>query len=155
MAERRLQFEQQQALFAGRIISSTALESAHAAYQIAVSQLQVARSTLRLARREVKNCAIVAPFDGRIVARMAQPFADVAEGQAVFQVEGRDNQQVVVMVPATMATELKLGVPALARLDETSATSEHLVLEHLSSHADNGSLRSGHLSCRQPGDGTA
>jgi RND family efflux transporter MFP subunit len=140
VAERRLQFEQQQALFADRTISSVVLESARVAYQTAVSQLQVTRSIEELARREVRHGAIVAPFDGRVVARTAQPFTDVSEGQVVLQVEGRNGTEIVAMLPTTDAAELEAGAPALARLGETSITSWRLALEHLSSRTDSGSL---------------
>ncbi len=140
LAERRLQLDQQQALFADRMVSATVLESARSAYQSAVSQLRVARSNLKLAQREVRNSAIVAPFDGRIVARRVQPFADVAEGQVVLQVEGQHDREIEVMVPATMAAELTPGMHALARIDASSARTVPVVLTHISVRTDNGFL---------------
>jgi RND family efflux transporter MFP subunit len=138
-AEWKLQFDQEQALFADHIVSSTALESASAAYQVAHSKVSVTHSNLALARREVSGTAIVAPFDGRVVARAAQPFAEVEQGQTILQVEGRDYLEVVVRVPTTLAAELRPGFHAFAQLHETSSVSTDIVLTHLSDHADNDS----------------
>ncbi|MGR5437883.1 efflux RND transporter periplasmic adaptor subunit, partial [Vibrio owensii] len=80
--ERRAQLQQQEALARDKIISQTALESARAAHQLAQSQLAAADAALATARRDLALTHITAPFDGEIVARLTQPFSDVAPGHA-------------------------------------------------------------------------
>ncbi|MDR3479979.1 MAG: efflux RND transporter periplasmic adaptor subunit [Burkholderiaceae bacterium] len=140
LAERKLQLDRQQALYTDGTASATALETARVGYQAAASQLQVSQSNLELAQREVRNSVIVAPFDGRIVNRAAQRFSDVAEGQVIVQIEGDGQQEIVVMLPGTLADQLHPGMRAFAHADEKSAKPASVILKEISSRAEGGSL---------------
>jgi RND family efflux transporter MFP subunit len=140
LAERKLQLDQQQALYADGTTSAITIEAARTAYQIAASQLQQAQANLALALREVKNSVIVAPFDGRIVGRAAQAFSDVAEGQLVIQMEGRAQQEIVAMLPTTLAGRLHPGMRAVASLEDKPSAPVTILVKQISSRAENGSL---------------
>jgi len=140
LAERKLQLDQQQALYADGTVSATTIEAARAAYQIAASQLQQGQANLALAQRDVKNSVIVAPFDGRIVGRAAQAFSDVADGQLIIQIEGGAQQEIVAMLPGTLAEKLRPGSRAVARLDDKPSAQVTILLRQISSRAENGSL---------------
>ena len=138
LAERQTIYHQQQALFDDRVISAAALAAARAAYQSAVEQLASAGAAEALAARAVRNTAIVAPFDGRVVGRTVQPFVDVAAGQGVLQVEGQGRAQVIGMLPVTLAANLKPGALALAYRTDDPAHGVSIRLDSISSRIENG-----------------
>ncbi|CAJ0684223.1 efflux RND transporter periplasmic adaptor subunit [Ralstonia holmesii] len=135
--ERRAQLQQQEALARDKIISQTALESARAAHQLAQSQLAAADAALATARRDLALTHITAPFDGEIVARLTQPFSDVAPGQAILQIQAGNALEVVAMLPDSVAATLSSGDSAQGKSDSESFP---LALERLSARSDNGSL---------------
>lgn len=137
VAERNAQLQQQEVLARDKIISLTALQSARSAHQQARSQLEAAEAALAAARRDVGLTRITAPFDGEVVARLAQPHSDVTAGQAVLQVQAGNALEVVVMLPDEMTASLAVGSGAQAISGKQSFP---LVLERLSARSDNGSL---------------
>lgn len=140
LAEREMTYRQQQALFDDRIVSPVTLAAARAAYQVAVDQLNSARAAEALAARAIRNSAIVAPFDGRVVGRTVQPFADVAAGQGVLQIEGQGRVEVVGALPATFAADLKPGVVAVAHPTDEPSRAVSIRLDSISSRVDSGAV---------------
>lgn len=137
LAERRTHLRQQEGLARDEIISPAALEAAQTSHQQAVSQLDAATAAVDAARRDLALTRIIAPFDGEVVARAAQPFTDVAAGQTILQVESGSALEVVTMLPDMVATTLKPGAQARAI---SGTESLKLTLERLSGRSDNGSL---------------
>lgn len=137
LIERDMQLQQQEALAREKIISTTALESARAAQRLARSQVEAADAALAAARRDLALTRITAPFDGEIVARLAQPFSDAAPGQALLQIQAGRALEVVVMLPDKVAATLVRGTKARGKTDSESVSLE---LERVSDRSDNGSL---------------
>lgn len=137
LSERRTQLQQQEALARDKIISPTALETTRTAHQQARSQLDAAEAALATAKRDLALTRITAPFDGEIVARLAQPFSDTAAGQAILQIQSGRALEVVAMLPDTVAATLSPGFKAQGRI---GAERFPLELERLSARSDNGSL---------------
>ncbi|MBV6828351.1 efflux RND transporter periplasmic adaptor subunit [Xanthomonas euvesicatoria] len=135
--ERQLQLRQQQALFDDGASSSATLTAARAAADAAAAQLQVARADLAMARRGTRLGELRAPFDGSVVARLQQPQADVAAGQAVLQVEGQGHVQLVATLPATAGAGLVPGQTVHARVVDAGNAPIELRLRSLSSRLDN------------------
>lgn len=137
LSERRSHLAQQEILAKDKIISATALEVAQASYQQAVSHLEAANASLALSKRDLSLTKIVAPFDGVVVARNAQPFTDVAAGQPILQLDSGTQYEIVTMIPDSIATELSPGSTAHAVIDGLRTD---LKLKLLSGRSDNGSL---------------
>lgn len=135
--ERQAQFQQQQLLAREGVISPTALESARTADAQARSQLAAATATVHTVNRELLLTRITAPFDGEVVARLAQPHSDAAPGQPILQLQAGRTLEVVAMLPDAVAATLAPGAKALAMHDGGSLG---LVLERLSARSDNGTL---------------
>ncbi|MEN9128958.1 MULTISPECIES: efflux RND transporter periplasmic adaptor subunit [Xanthomonas] len=135
--ERQLQLRQQQAMFDDGASSSATLTAARAAADAAAAQLQVARADLAMARRGARLGELRAPFDGSVVARLQQPQADVAAGQAVLQVEGQGHVQLVATLPATAGAGLVPGQTVHARVVDAGGAPIELRLRSLSSRLDN------------------
>ncbi|MFA4626841.1 efflux RND transporter periplasmic adaptor subunit [Xanthomonas perforans] len=135
--ERQLQLRQQQAMFDDGASSSATLTAARAAADAAAAQLQVARADLAMARRGARLGELRAPFDGSVVARLQQPQADVAAGQAVLQVEGQGHVQLVATLPAIAGAGLVPGQTVHARVVDAGGAPIELRLRSLSSRLDN------------------
>lgn len=140
MTERDVNYRQQQALFNDRMISPAILAAAHAAYQGAVEQFEGAQATAALAARAVRNSVIVAPFDGLVVSRSVQPFSDVAAGQLALQIEGKERLEVVGMLPAALARDIKPGTVVSAYSTDNPAQAVPIQMANISGRIENGAL---------------
>jgi len=135
--ERDSQWRQQQAMFADGSASRATLTSAEAALDAAASQRQAAEAELALAQRALRQSEIRAPFDGSVVARLAQPQGDTAAGQPVLQLEGVGRLQAVAVLPSEIASRLPPG--AVVRARRTGAAEPlSLRLRSVSSRLDAG-----------------
>lgn len=137
LAERQTWLHQQEALARDNIIAPAALQVAQASYQQAVSQLAVAEAAVASARRDTELTRITAPFDGRVVARLAQPFVDIAAGQSVLQVESGQDYELVSLLPDVVAEKLTIGKDAYAHNGDQRIA---IKLARLSSRSESGSL---------------
>lgn len=138
MTEREAQLRRTQQLERDRVVSPASLETAQTQYDAALGQLQAADAALVLARRELALNQIKAPFDGQIVARSAQAFADVAPGQPVFEIEDGKTLEVLAAVPDYFAARLTVGQKAKMILSGDGVTLP-VSLEKISGRAENGS----------------
>lgn len=138
LAERTTQLQLHESLAKDRIVSSTTLESAQTQHRVAASQMQVAEAALALARRDLIQTAIRAPFDGAIVARSAQPHNDIGAGQPVLQIEADGALEVVAMLPDAVAARLTPGDAATA--SNPNLRPLPLKLERVSARSESGSL---------------
>lgn len=136
-AERRNALRQHESLARQQMISSAALQGVQASEAQASGQADAAEAAVRAARRELALSRITAPFDGEIVARAAQPHADVGAGQAVLTLESGHELEVLAMLPERLATGLK---PGDAASGSAGGESLRLLLKSVSARADNGSL---------------
>jgi RND family efflux transporter MFP subunit len=139
LAEREAQLGRVRQLTHDQVVSGAVLESEQAQYQAALSQFQTADAAMVVARRDLSVSRIVAPFDGQIVSRSGQPFADVAPGQRVFQIENVDALEVVVSLPDVVSAKLTVGQAARLVISDAVEKVRPLRLEKLSGRADNGS----------------
>lgn len=109
LRERERQKLRQQAMYEDGAISGTTLKEADTAVETARSQLVDAQMNRSLAERALRSCEIRAPFEGSVVARLAEPHSIVSAGRAVLQVEGRDGMQAVAVLPVEVAKSLKVS----------------------------------------------
>lgn len=149
-AERESNYQRQQRLYAGGSVAQSVVEAARAAHEEAVSQQRRSASELVLAQRDVEKGHLVAPFTGRIVARHADAYAQLTQGQIVLELESADDRQVVAAVPTIQAERLKTGDIAQAYLASQPLATFDLVLEAVSSRAENGLLQTCIFRLRDP-----
>lgn len=150
LAERTANLRQQELLAKDGVISPSALRTVRNARQEAVSQMKASEAALASARRDLNLTRITAPFDGEVVARLVQPFVDVASGQAILQIEAGKEFEVVIMLPDTVAATLASGMYAQAIVGGEQL---ELELERLSGRSDNGSLVQVVFQVRNPPTG--
>jgi RND family efflux transporter MFP subunit len=77
-------FERNKTLRKQGLVSQAALDNAKATYDIALQRAEVAQSALSLAKENLSDTQLIAPYDGRVSARFVEPNQQVAPGTAVF-----------------------------------------------------------------------
>lgn len=109
VSEKRVQLQQQQALFEDGAASQASLTNATVGLESAQSQLQVAMSDRGLAQRALRMAELRAPFDGSVITKRYQAHDDVAAGEGVLQLEGSATLQIVANLPESLARTLQRG----------------------------------------------
>ncbi len=92
-------------------VARATLDQAVAAFEAAEGDLNLARSRLGSAERDLANTRLTAPFDGLIASRDAQPFEEVSAGQEMFLVSSEGAFEVDVSVPDSVVSRLSVGSP--------------------------------------------
>lgn len=88
------------------LVSRSGFDNAKAAYESASSSVNVAKAQMNIARKDLQDTVLTAPYNGKITKRLIEPSVQVAPGSAVFEIEGEDGLEVNVMVPETMIRDL-------------------------------------------------
>ena len=104
----------------------------------AIGRSEVAVSKANLGKAEADalaiqagtgQCAIAAPFDGKVVERIAHPHDVAAAGQPLMRIQGSGNLEVELIVPSAWLTWLKPGTPFAFGIDETGGTIDGHITE--------------------------
>ena len=112
LAEKQNDYDRQSTLYKKEWVSKAALDQAVAARDSAVNGLAYANSKLNLARRDLDKTELLAPFDGVIATKYADPFQEVARGEKIFDIYIEGAMEVVLNVPETKIGEIYQGLPA-------------------------------------------
>ncbi len=115
-----------EALAADGIVSQSTVDAARQAEQSAQAQLVAAEASLTAARRDLArleadtggaqqqrgNLRLVAPVDGVVTARDAEPGSTVVAGQAVLRLEDPGSLWISVRLDQARSAGLRAGLPA-------------------------------------------
>ncbi len=118
--ERRENYERQKLVFEKKFISKNTLEKAEADFEQAESSVLLAESKVSLAKRDLLNSEMKAPFDGVITRRDVEAFEEVAGAQSIMEIQGEQGLEVDFLVPSSLLsaipqnTELQIRVPAIS-----------------------------------------
>lgn len=93
-----------------------AVDQARAAYESTRQNVSFSRAQLDLARRDLQNTELRAPFDGVIAARHVEAFEEVNRGKRVFDVFVEGAMEATVAIPENMIAEVYLGLRGEVRL---------------------------------------
>lgn len=83
------------------------------------AQLDRVRAESEALQSQVRECAVLAPFDGRVMARMARAHESVQMGQPLLKVADTSDLELELIVPSPWLSWLKPGTPFQFRVDET------------------------------------
>ncbi len=114
-AEKRTEFERQDALYKKQWVARSAQEQALAAYESAQNQVRYRVSELNLARRDLEKTELLAPLDGVVARRYVDAFAEVSRGQTIFDVYVEGAMEAKISVPEGTVRDIYLGLPAEVR----------------------------------------
>lgn len=99
----------QRTLYEKGWLAKAGLDQALAAFEVAEGELNVARSRLATAERDLDKAKLTAPFDGVIANRDVEPFQEVTAGQPLFQINASGALEVDLSVPDTVVSRVALG----------------------------------------------
>lgn len=90
------------------LISQAALDSSIAALDIAEQRTQVAQSALDIAKENLADTELVAPYSGRVSARSAEPSQQVTPGATVLSIQGNAKLEVNAAIPEGLISKVSL-----------------------------------------------
>lgn len=108
---KRVDLDRQRQLFAKGWVAKAALDQALAAHDAAEGELNLARSRLGTAERDLANTQLTAPFGGVIASRSVEPFTETSRGTAVFQINSEGALEVDLSIPDSVVGQLTAGLP--------------------------------------------
>ena len=111
LAQARAEYGRQRDLFKKGWIAKARLDKSVRAFESANSDVAYAVSKLNLAKRDLKNTVLVAPFDGSISSKLVDAFVEVRTGQKLFEIEAIGALEVAFDVPETTISRMVLGLP--------------------------------------------
>ena len=123
------EFERQRTLYEQGWVARVRFDNAERDYRSARSQVSYAVARLNLAKRDLGNTTLVAPFDGTISARSVDPFVEVPVGRELFQIDAVGGFEVAFGVPETSISQIVLGTPATAVFPQFASPVEAFVTE--------------------------
>lgn len=109
LSEAQNEFNRYEELVDKGLVSVSGFDNVKAAFESAVSAVNIAKAQLDIARKDLADTSLLAPYDGKITKRMAEPSMQVTPGQAIFEIEGSDGLEVNIMVPESLIAQLKKG----------------------------------------------
>lgn len=105
-----------------KLVSQSEFDNAKALYESSKSAVDVTLAKLDIARKDLQDSVLLAPYDGIITKRLIEPSQQIASGSLAFEIEGNHGLEVQVMVPETLIQELeqdaflKVSIPTLPSL---------------------------------------
>ncbi|MCC2604212.1 efflux RND transporter periplasmic adaptor subunit [Planctobacterium marinum] len=130
LSEAQNEFTRYKELIAKGLVSASGFDNVKAAFESAESAVNIAQAQLDIARKDLADTELEAPYDGTVTKRLAEPSMQISPGQAIFEIEGTDGLEVKVMVPETLISRLNKEVdvavsfPALPGMSNTGTITE-------------------------------
>jgi len=106
---KKVDLDRQRQLYERGWVAEAALDQAIAGADAARGELNLARSRLGLAERDLAHTQLTAPFDGIIALRDVEPFVETKKGQTVFQIDSEGAFEVQLSVPDSIVDRLAVG----------------------------------------------
>ena len=91
------------------LVSKSGYDNAKAAYESAISAVNLAKAQVAISSKDLSDSVLTAPYDGKITKRLIEPSMLVSPGQSTFEIEGEDGLEVQLTVPETLIQELVMG----------------------------------------------
>lgn len=89
---------------------------------ISAAEVEKARAEYALVKAQVDMCTIDAPFNGRVVKRIARPYESVNQGEALIEILDDSKLKVELYVPSRWLSWLKQDTEFTVHIDETGQT---------------------------------
>jgi len=107
---KKAEYARRRSLYERDVASKSELDVALYAYRKATSDVDNARSKLNLARRDLNNTTLRAPFDGSVAARSVDAFVEVTAGQEIVKLDAKGTLEVAFDIPETIISRVAKGV---------------------------------------------
>jgi len=100
-------YERYKKLLTQGVVSQSSFDNIKAAYDSSGSMADVAQAQLDIARKNLQDSILLAPYDGIITKRLFEPSQQISAGESLFEIEGNHGLEVHALVPETLIRELK------------------------------------------------
>ncbi|MCW8832896.1 MAG: efflux RND transporter periplasmic adaptor subunit [Colwellia sp.] len=107
MLEAKNTFTRYSQLIKQGLVAQSGFDNAKANYDSSKSAVGVAQAQLDIAKKNLQDSTLLAPYNGIITKRLIEPSQQIGAGQAAFEIEGKHGLEVNVMVPETLIRELQ------------------------------------------------
>lgn len=138
VADARREADERTALGRAGTMARTEVEAAEIALRQAVERYEDARSTVRLASRDVEDMKIESPVAGTVTARSIEPGEAVSAGREFFTISTTDRLRVKVFVSEVHVNALALGATVPVAVNGVRGTSMSGRVESVALNADEG-----------------
>lgn len=101
-------------------VAARTIDQAEAEYHSARQNLSYVNSRLNLARRDLEEAVLRAPFDGIVAERLVNSFQEVARGERVFELNREGAMEAAISIPESEISQVYLGLPAEIRVPAVS-----------------------------------
>jgi membrane fusion protein, multidrug efflux system len=109
-------------------VSQNALDQARSGFEIAVGNRDAVSAQLALARKSLADAALVAPIDGIVAERFAQPGEKLAIDGRVLSIVDLSRMEIEAPVPAAEVGTVRIGQPVDLRVEGVAARQQgHVV----------------------------
>jgi RND family efflux transporter MFP subunit len=115
--------------------SQRAVDQSRAAFEGTRENVSYGRAQLSLARRDLQNAELRAPFDGVVSARHVEAFEEVRRGQPLFDVFVEGAMEATVSIPENMIGDVYLGLQGEVRLQNRADAVYEAVVSEVGSAA--------------------
>ena len=106
---KKAEYTRRRSLYERDVASKSELDVALYAYRKATSDVDNTRSKLNLARRDLTNTTLRAPFDGSVAARSVDAFVEVTAGQEIVKLDAKGTLEVAFDIPETIISRVAKG----------------------------------------------
>lgn len=132
----RKDYERYTILYRDGVIASQQMDAAKSAYDVAVSQLQLSRASLKTADVKLKDSVIYAPLNGVVLRKNIEEGETVGAGMMVFTIGDLENPWVKVYVKEDRLGFVKLGQRADVKTDTYPGKAYEGTVTYISSEAE-------------------
>lgn len=104
-----LDYERHSSLKSRGAVSQSAFDRSQAVFTRAKAQVEISKAELERSKKRVSDATIVAPFDGEVVARLAEPSEVVQRGSTALRIVGTEsNLEAIVLVPSSIRQTMSI-----------------------------------------------
>ncbi len=122
LIDARLGYERRVGLAGTGAVSQSSIDQAKAGFDSATAQVEALTAAVELARERLADTRLLAPFQGEITARLAEPSEVLPAGRQILRLIDREaGLEAVVHVPGTTRGKLAVGQRAEVHRPATMA----------------------------------
>ncbi|MGD9209959.1 MAG: efflux RND transporter periplasmic adaptor subunit [Desulfobacteraceae bacterium] len=103
-------------LVAGKAATSENQEQISANYEALLAGMSAVQTQVAEAQRQLKETVLYAPFTGTITAILMEPGEWAGPGQPVVEITGHNQLELVVEVPETVVSKIRISQPVVVEL---------------------------------------
>lgn len=128
--------ERSEMLFKQEVISTQQMDAAKTAYDVAVSQNNLSRASLRTAELRLKDTVLYAPVTGMVLRKNVEAGEIVSPGTPIYTIGDLEHPWVKVYVKENKLGLVKLGQRAELKTDSYPGKAYEGIVTYISSEAE-------------------